>query len=271
MDDAEFEDRVKAIEWMVSFVASPPEVLNGKRVVEIGSGFGCGAIAALRNGAASYLGIEPEPFGSRIVQLEGNDPGYRAHYERAARAIDKLRVRFFEGFADEWPADDFDIVLIADVLEHVDDPASIARAAARLLKPGGHVIASTGPLYHSAQGHHLFDVFRDQPWAHLRADFDDRFLPSVVSDYLLAEYRALNGVTHGQLVAAFADAGLIIVSARTVPDESADFSQFEQLIAPTYRQRFDRSVFVESVSQIYACKPAAVEPAPLSRRFFGFR
>ena len=145
MTDQDFEDRVKAIEWMVSYVGPVPEILGGRTVVEIGSGFGCGAVACIRNGAANYLGIEPEPFGSRIIEIEGTDPDYRAAYERAAAGIDKSRVRFFEGLAHEWPGDGFDICLIADVMEHVADPGAIAADAARLLRSGGNVIASYEP------------------------------------------------------------------------------------------------------------------------------
>jgi SAM-dependent methyltransferase len=257
MNDTEFEDRTKAIEWMASFVGPVGEVFAGKRVVEIGSGFGCGAIAAIRNGAASYLGIEPEPFGSRLVQLEGTDPGYRLAYERAAGSIDKSRARFFEGFANEWPTADFDLCLIADVMEHVGNPAAIARDAAGILKPGGVVLASTAPLYYSAPGHHLFDVFRDQPWAHLRSDFGTSGLRQLASEYLVGEFETLNRVTHAELLQAFADAGLELVSERTIPDENHRFRDYEHLISAEHKERVTAEVFDQCVSQILARKPSA--------------
>ena len=44
------------------------------------------------------------------------------------------------------PAGTFDVVLLADVLEHIDDDERSAQAAIRLLKPNGIVIA-TVPAY----------------------------------------------------------------------------------------------------------------------------
>jgi SAM-dependent methyltransferase len=254
MNDAEFEDRTKAIEWMASYVG--PGFFTGRRVVEIGSGFGCGAIAAIRNGASFYLGIEPEPFGSRLVQLEEADPGYRLAYERAARSIDKSKVRFYEGFADEWPSADFDVCIIADTMEHVGDPAAIARDAANLIRPGGLVLASTAPLYYSATGHHLFDLFRSEPWAHLRGDFDPSGLRQRESDYLVSEFETLNGVTHAELLKAFASAGLELVSQRTIDAGVFQFSDYEHLIAAEYKRSLPVEVFDECVSQILARKPS---------------
>jgi 2-polyprenyl-6-hydroxyphenyl methylase/3-demethylubiquinone-9 3-methyltransferase len=40
-------------------------------------------------------------------------------------------------------AGQYDVVTCMEMLEHVPDPASIVRAAARLAKPGGHVFFST--------------------------------------------------------------------------------------------------------------------------------
>jgi SAM-dependent methyltransferase len=44
------------------------------------------------------------------------------------------------------PPDSFDVVLLADVLEHIEDDAGSAKAALHLLRPGGIVVA-TVPAY----------------------------------------------------------------------------------------------------------------------------
>jgi SAM-dependent methyltransferase len=49
------------------------------------------------------------------------------------------------GTAESLPVEDasFDLVLCSQVLEHVDDPAQVARELARVTAPGGRVLAST--------------------------------------------------------------------------------------------------------------------------------
>lgn len=254
MLDSEFEERVAAVHWMLGYAGDQRDVVGGKRVVEIGSGYGVGAIASIRNGAAQYLGIEPEPFGSGVIQRDGSDPGYRVCYERAAKTIDKRQILFLEGYADDWPGDGFDVCLIADVLEHVEEPALIAASAWRLLRPGGIVIASTCPLYFSAQGHHLFDLFADRPWGHLYEAFDRNDVIHDTSTYLISEFDSLNGVTHAELIDAFSSAGFVISNQRTLPHEGADFSKVRNLIKPEYLSRFSDEVFNQSVSQFVALK-----------------
>lgn len=254
MIDSEFEERVAAVTWMLGFAGEPHEVVGGQRVVEIGSGYGVGAIACLRNGAAQYVGIEPEPFGSRVIQLDGTDPGYRVCYERAARSIDKRRVLFLEGFADDWPESGFDICLISDVLEHVEDPSAIAASAHRLLRQGGKVIASTCPLYFSAYGHHLFDVLSDQPWGHLYEGFDRDSVIHETSTYLISEFESLNGVTHAELLDAFSSTGFSIVKERTLPQEGVDFAAVRHRIRSELVERMSDEIFEQSVSQFVAVK-----------------
>ena len=254
LTEKEFEDRVAAVNWMLSFAGEPGEVVREKRVVEIGSGFGVGAIACLRHGATQYLGIEPEPFGTRVMQLEGADPGFRLCYERAVKSLDKRRALFLEGFADDWPGSDFDVCLIADVLEHVEEPTAIAASAHRLLRRGGIVIASTAPLYFSAKGHHLFDVLSDQDWAHLYEDFDLDAVKQQTSTYLMSEFESLNGVTHAELLEAFSSTGFEIASERTLPFEGADFSAVRHRIRRDYIARFPDEIFDQNVSQFVAIK-----------------
>lgn len=254
MSDKEFGERVATMNWMLGFAGEPQAVVAGKRVVEIGSGFGAGAIACVKNGAAQYLGIEPDPFGTRVVQLGGPDPGYRSCYERAARGIDKRRALFLEGFADDWPGSGFDVCLIADVLEHVERPAAIAASAHRLLREGGIVIASTAPLYFSAPGHHLFDVLSAQPWGHLYDDFDRGAVKGQTSNYLMSEFENLNGITHAELLDAFSSNGFTIASERTLPHEGSNFATVRDRIKPEYIERFPEEVFDQCVSQFVAVK-----------------
>jgi 2-polyprenyl-6-hydroxyphenyl methylase/3-demethylubiquinone-9 3-methyltransferase len=52
------------------------------------------------------------------------------------------RVATIEQFAELRPPS-FDAITCMELLEHVPDPAALIAAAARLLRPGGHLVAST--------------------------------------------------------------------------------------------------------------------------------
>jgi hypothetical protein len=56
------------------------------------------------------------------------------------------------------------VILSLDCFEHYVDPVGTLRTMAELLKPGGFVLASFGPIWGHPLGGHMFSVF---PWAHL--------------------------------------------------------------------------------------------------------
>ena len=79
----------------------------------------------------------------------------RAHYEvqgvelstwSSAYARDRLHLPVFTGTLQDahLPADHFDVVTLWDVIEHVPEPVPVLAAAARVLKPGGRLVLSTG-------------------------------------------------------------------------------------------------------------------------------
>ena len=90
----------------------------------------------------------------------------RAHYEvqgvelsawSSAYARDRLGLPVFTGTLAQasLPADRFDVVTLWDVIEHVPDPVPLLAEAARVLRPGGRLVLSTGDLgsaYAQAQG-----------------------------------------------------------------------------------------------------------------------
>ena len=106
--------------------------LKGKRVVDIGCGGGILADAMARKGA-EVLGIDLATKALRVAQLHALEAQTEGVTYREVSA---------EKLADEQPAS-FDVVTCMEMLEHVPDPASVVRACATLVKPGGHVFFST--------------------------------------------------------------------------------------------------------------------------------
>jgi 2-polyprenyl-6-hydroxyphenyl methylase/3-demethylubiquinone-9 3-methyltransferase len=106
--------------------------LKGKRVLDIGCGGGILADAMARKGA-EVLGIDLATKALRVAQLHALEAQTEGVTYREVSA---------EKLADEQPAS-FDVVTCMEMLEHVPDPASVVRACATLVKPGGRVFFST--------------------------------------------------------------------------------------------------------------------------------
>jgi 2-polyprenyl-6-hydroxyphenyl methylase/3-demethylubiquinone-9 3-methyltransferase len=106
--------------------------LKGKRVLDIGCGGGILADSMAWRGA-SVLGIDLATKPLKVAQLHALEAGTPAIEYREVAA---------EALASELPAH-FDTVTCMEMLEHVPEPASIVRACAALVKPGGWVFFST--------------------------------------------------------------------------------------------------------------------------------
>lgn len=106
--------------------------INGKRVLDVGCGGGILADAMARKGA-SVLGIDLSTKALKVAQLHALEAQTEGvHYQEISA----------EALAAEQPQG-FDVVTCMEMLEHVPDPASIVKACAALVKPGGHVFFST--------------------------------------------------------------------------------------------------------------------------------
>ena len=78
--------------------------------------------------------------GRNLAHLAGDGVGVDPN----AACVAEARASGFEAFApDELPPGDFDSILIAHVLEHLDDPAGLVRSYLPRLKPGGQLILIT--------------------------------------------------------------------------------------------------------------------------------
>ena len=106
--------------------------LKGRRVLDIGCGGGILADAMARQGA-QVLGIDLATKALKVAQLHALEADTQGVEYREISA---------ETLALEAPAS-FDVVTCMEMLEHVPDPASIVKACATLVKPGGQVFFST--------------------------------------------------------------------------------------------------------------------------------
>ncbi len=107
--------------------------LKGQRVLDVGCGGGLLAEAMALHGAAEVLGIDLSTKALGVAELHAMD---------AEVANLRYREVAVEALAEEMPAA-FDVVTCLEMLEHVPDPASVVRACARLVRPGGWVFFST--------------------------------------------------------------------------------------------------------------------------------
>ena len=105
--------------------------IAGKTVLDVGCGGGILAEAMAVRGAA-VTGIDLAEKSLKIARL---------HLLETGTAVD-YRCITVEALAEAQPAS-FDTVTCMEMLEHVPDPASVVRASAALVKPGGWVFFST--------------------------------------------------------------------------------------------------------------------------------
>jgi 2-polyprenyl-6-hydroxyphenyl methylase/3-demethylubiquinone-9 3-methyltransferase len=114
------------LQWILDHAA-----LADRSVVDIGCGGGILAEAMAASGAR-VTGIDLADASLQVARLHALDSGLGIDY----------RLISAERLATEAPAQ-FDVVTCMEMLEHVPDPASIVRACAQLVRPGGWVFLST--------------------------------------------------------------------------------------------------------------------------------
>jgi len=105
--------------------------LSGRKVLDVGCGGGLLAEGMAARGA-QVTGIDLSEGALKVARL---------HLKESGRQVD-YRLVSAESLAAGMPAA-FDVVSCMEMLEHVPDPASIVRACAKLLRPGGSVFFST--------------------------------------------------------------------------------------------------------------------------------
>ena len=131
--------------------------LEGKVVLEIGTGFGGYAYHALKSKASFFYGIDINEDHIRInKQLLGK---YYAgnNYEMIASSAVQL-----DGIKDE----SIDMIVSDAVIEHILEREKMFSELKRVLKPGGHAYIATSPIWKTRNGAHIMR-FIPIPWGHL--------------------------------------------------------------------------------------------------------
>ncbi|MEO5624888.1 MAG: bifunctional 2-polyprenyl-6-hydroxyphenol methylase/3-demethylubiquinol 3-O-methyltransferase UbiG [Dokdonella sp.] len=105
--------------------------LKGARALDVGCGGGLLSEALARSGA-DVTAIDLAPAVLDVARLHLHESGLKVDYRQLS----------VEALVAEMPAT-FDVVTCMEMLEHVPDPASVIRACAALLKPGGRLFLST--------------------------------------------------------------------------------------------------------------------------------
>jgi polyprenyldihydroxybenzoate methyltransferase / 3-demethylubiquinol 3-O-methyltransferase len=106
---------------------------EGTTYLDIGSGGGIFAESAARlPGTASVLGIDPTPEVFAVAQ---------AHAQQDPLVASKLNYE--NTSIEHLTPQQFDIVTIFEVIEHVDQPSQFLSTVEKFVKPGGWLIMST--------------------------------------------------------------------------------------------------------------------------------
>lgn len=115
----------------LDYIESRVGLLRDQKVLDVGCGGGILSEGMAVRGA-EVLGIDMAGAALEVATLHALETGVELEYRQVT----------VESLAAEQPAQ-YDVVTCLEMLEHVPDPASVIRACATLVKPGGHVVFST--------------------------------------------------------------------------------------------------------------------------------
>lgn len=182
---------------------------HGSRVLDVGCGTGSISSLIVAECGASLVGIEPDPERAEAARARGLD----------------IVCGYFDD-ATATSIGDFDVIMFADVLEHLPDPTSLLERAARHLTPQGRVLISVPNVGHwTVRLRLLAGNFDYQPIGimdatHLRW-FTSRTIASVVraAGLRIAEHDYTSGAWMGEYsrIPESFRAGLLRRAVRTVP------------------------------------------------------
>jgi len=199
------------LELLSSFVGD----LKGKKLLEVGSGWGLFVALARKQAIESY-GIEPEEevYQTSLKVLEGY-------------GLSQDIIKQAPGEKIPFEDNTFDVVYSTMVLEHVKDPKKVIRESVRVLKKGGYlqfVIPNYGSFW---EGHYgiLWPPNLSKPLAKIYVSLLGRD-PSYLDTLNLINQRYLKKITAGINEAKVIDWGYGVWKKRLL---TLQFSQWATL------------------------------------------
>jgi 2-polyprenyl-6-hydroxyphenyl methylase/3-demethylubiquinone-9 3-methyltransferase len=129
--EGEFKPLHRINPLRLDYILGRANGLFGKEVLDVGCGGGILTESMVREGATpTGLDMGGEPLA--VARLHALESG--------------LDIRYIQQTVEQHAVENpgrYDVVTCMEMLEHVPDPASVVRACARLVKPGGDVFFST--------------------------------------------------------------------------------------------------------------------------------
>jgi SAM-dependent methyltransferase len=126
--EADYEDRIQRYVHRLRINEIGPELLDGRRVIDFGSGHGNFLHAALREGASTGLGID---YGEDSIRYA------LAARDRLGLPAERLDFRVGSVYDTGEPEESYGFAIQNGVFHHLDDEDAAYREVHRTLEPGG--------------------------------------------------------------------------------------------------------------------------------------
>ena len=162
------EDDTQSQEMKLDMMARFMELESGKRILDVGCGLGM-YVSQFRQFSDDVYGVDIDP--DKIA--------------RASEWLPNLRV----SPAEELPFGDasFDLILLNEVIEHVDDDRRAINEAFRVLAPGGHIVVYAPNRLYPFETHGFF--FAGKYHGPCNLPILANWVPNVVRDYFAPHVR----------------------------------------------------------------------------------
>jgi len=155
----EFENAGKTFEMFSRFGlegdTSFINFIKNKKVADFCCGGGGKSVYLASIGAKEITGIDTNPIFIKQAREIAYQHGVGDRCEFLCESVTKGSLE----------AGCFDIVILNDAIDHIDDPEKALREAQRILTPGGRIFINFESYFYF-WGHHLWDAIRI-PWLHL--------------------------------------------------------------------------------------------------------